>query len=146
MVGCRERFSSHAQEGGITFALYKTKEFPKNCITEYCLELSSLSFQQGSSFFSVQQAIKCGGFFFSEERNFCYWNNQVAMFPCQNLFAFPAFLHRLTKSTHFAYLFQPSHKAHKTRAIWSQGNNRFVQARSSSHSAKRRHSLADMVL
>lgn len=59
MVGCGERFSSHAQEDGITFALYKTKEFPNNCITEYCLELSSLPFQQGSSSFSVQHAITC---------------------------------------------------------------------------------------
>lgn len=57
MAGCGERFSSHAQEDGIIFALYKTKESPNNCITEYCLESSSLSFQQGSSFFSVQAAI-----------------------------------------------------------------------------------------
>lgn len=59
IVGCRKRFSSHVQEDGITFALYKTKEFPNNCITEYCLELSSLPFQQGSSFFTVQHTITC---------------------------------------------------------------------------------------
>lgn len=59
MVGCGERFSSHAQEDGITLALYKTKVFPNNCITEYCIESSFLSFQQGSSFFSVQNTITC---------------------------------------------------------------------------------------
>lgn len=116
-----------------------------DCITEYCLQLSSPLFEQGSFFFSIQQA-QYVFFFLWKEKNFCYWNNQVAMFPCQNLFAFPALPHRVTKSTHFAIYFSHQHKAHKTRAIQSQGNNRFVQVRSSSHSPERRHSLADMIL
>lgn len=141
MAGCGERFSSHAQEDSITFAFYKTKNMPDDGTAEYCVQLSSLLSEQGSSFFSVQQAQYI--LFLQKEKNSHYWNNQVTMFSCQNLFAFPALPHGVTKSTHFAIYFSRQHKAHKTRAILSQGNNGFVRVRSSSHLPERRHSLAD---
>lgn len=120
-----------------TFTLYKIKKFPKDCMAEHCLQLSSLLSEQGNPFSAYRML---SAYFFLLQ------NNQVAMFPYQNLSAFPAFPHRVTKSTHSAIYFSHQHRAHRRRAIQSQGNNRSVQVTSSSHSPERRHSLADTVL
>lgn len=127
----------------LPFPFIKTKNVLDDGIKEHCLQLSSLLSEQGSS--SVYSKISTN-FFLQKEKNLLLLNNQVAMFPYQNLFAFPSPPHRVIKSTHFAIYFSHHHKAHKTRPIQSQGNNRFLQVRSSSHSPERRHFLVAMVL
>lgn len=85
-------------------------------------------------------------FFLQKEKKLLLLEQSGCDVPMPEPFCHSCFSPHTDKIHPLYYLFQPSQKAHKTGAIQSQGNNRFVQARSSSHSPEKRHSLADMVL